>query len=123
MMNEVEERLLFELANLHDNGVFRFLEGPYLKSEATAAWKALFVRETESSILEARNELRELWDASTPAARKEEILTGWLRKGPAESARFLVHRNRTSERPFRAVPQSRLPRSLLSGETEKPKVL
>jgi hypothetical protein len=89
MMSQAEERLLLELANLHDNGVLRFLGGPYLRNEATAAWKALFGRETESSILEARNELRELWEASAPATRKEEILTAWLRRGPAD---FLLPR-------------------------------
>ena len=89
MMNKAEESLLLELANLHDNGVPRFLEGPHLTNQPMRMWKELFGSETESSILEARNELRELWGANTPATRKEEILTRWLRRGPTD---FMVPR-------------------------------
>jgi hypothetical protein len=87
LMNEAEERLLLELANLHGNGVPRFLEGPYLQNRPIRMWKGLFGTETESSILKARNELRDLWDANTPATRNDEILTGWLRSGPADFLR------------------------------------
>jgi hypothetical protein len=89
MLNLVEEYLLLELANLHDAGVERFLQGPFPQRGPIQAWGALFSEESERSILEARNELRELWDAKTPATRKEEILTGWLRRGPAD---FLLPR-------------------------------
>jgi hypothetical protein len=85
MMNQVEEHLLLELANLHDAGVERFLQGPFPQKAPIQGWGALFSEETVRSILEARNELRELWDAGTPATRKEQILTGWLRRGPTDS--------------------------------------
>lgn len=89
MMNQVEEGLLLELANLHEAGVERFLQGPFPPSAPIQGWGSLFSEETVVSILEARKELRELWDAGTPATRKEEILTGWLRRGPAD---FLLPR-------------------------------
>lgn len=108
MMNQVEERLLLELANLHDKGVPRFLKGPYLKNAPLGAWEALFSGETEGSILEVRNELRELWDAKTPATRKDEILTGWLGRGPAH---FLLPRWRG--RTFILIPNYSSLRSLL----------
>lgn len=108
MMNQAEECLLLELANLHDNGVLRFLEGPYLKNTALGAWKALFSSETEGSTLEARNELRELWAGNTPATRKDEILTGWLRRGTAD---FLLPQ--WKGRTFRLIPNYSSLRSLL----------
>jgi hypothetical protein len=89
MMTWVEEHLLLELVNLHDAGVGRFLQGPFPQKERMQEWGALFTDETERSVLEARNDLQELWDAKTPATRKEEILTGWLRRGPAD---FLLPR-------------------------------
>jgi hypothetical protein len=89
MMNQVEVDLLLELANLHDAGVERFLQGPFSQRAPIQGWGALFSEETVRSILEARNELRELWDASAAVTRKEEILTGWLRRGPAD---FLLPR-------------------------------
>jgi|SRR5215472_15027453 len=88
MMNQAQEHLLLELANLHDQGVHRFMEGPFLKNAPTHLWKALFGG-AEESLLGIRDDLRELWDGKTPATRKEEILTLWLRMGPAD---FLLPR-------------------------------
>jgi hypothetical protein len=89
MLNQAEDTLLLELANLHDNGVPRFLDGPYLTNQPMRIWQGFFGGETQTSILDARNELRELWNADTSATRKEEILTSWLRRGPAD---FLLPR-------------------------------
>ena len=100
------------VANLHDTAVGRFLQGPFPHSAPIWGWGARFGEETERSVLEVRNELRELWYVSTPAARKEEILTSWLHRGPADFLRLNGTCSRTEKGKGRQsagiVPASKL---------------
>lgn len=67
------QRVLVELANLHDLGCERFWR----------KWGPLHPREPEAALLQVRDELRELWHLDTPAEKKQRIIDFWLAQRPA----------------------------------------
>lgn len=61
------QRLLVELANMRDGGVFRFRRA-----------FAFFRPETDSFLLNVRNSLRQVWLRSTPLREKQTLVDGLI---------------------------------------------
>lgn len=79
--------LLFELANLHDDGDERFW------ASRKSLWTQLFGRESKQRLIELRDQLRRIWNQRVDVAEKNQILMKWLEPigdTPAIIARFEI---------------------------------